>query len=596
MQQALIRLWPAVALALAACGGGSGGSGSGGDAISGGADGGSRQAARPAVCDNMLDEPYTTRTALVDDGRPADGELMLRFVQFTDAHIIDDDGQALIGFSPVDPVLPMFEAAMRLQEEYSDEVLNSMVTGINDCNETYPSAFALVTGDSADITTVGEVRRYIDNLDGGFDRIGAFETQCVMQLPEGASDRKIQRRCTRFTGRGLADTQTPDRNLDSFLTKLPLTRTIEQLAATTRAALAGGTATRTPGMPELLRCQSGTSGCPNEALAVPYYVAFGNHDGYVRGTVALDLGANLAAGLVPGRHFMIEQHEFIDEFFFTAEQPGPVGHGFHLADEARRNDDDPRNDGYYAFDAGDGRFRMIVLNTILDGSDPRIPTDEIRNPFGLADGTIDAEQFRWLQDELAAAYDNEQLVVLLSHHPDLSFADLGPAAPLLPIEVTAAELDAELASWPNLIAWIAGHTHRHRIRAFTVDGGTGGNGTVEVEVDCKVPDACHGFWQIESSSLIDDPQQQRLIEIFDNGDGTGTIRGSVLTHSFERAKTLAAFDDRCQFYPTEPDKVEAALTDADLGALCTEGGTRSGQPDDRNVELIFPMPSFAGRP
>lgn len=84
------------------------------------------------------------------------------------------------------------------------------------------------------------------------------------------------------------------------------------------------------------------------------------------------------------------------------------------------------------------------------------------------------------------------------------------------------------------------HTHRHRVRAFKVEDGIGSNGTVEVPVEYKQPQACRGFWQIETASLIDHPQEQRLIEIFGNGDGTGTIRGSVLQHRYDNARRRAA--------------------------------------------------------
>ena len=141
--------------------------------------------------------------------------------------------------------------------------------------------------------------------------------------------------------------------------------------------------TRAPGMPEPLRCNAGAPGCINHQLATPWYIVFGNHDGYVRGTLPAELGINEAAAAF-GRRFMLRQSDFVKEFFNTKAKPGPIGHGFGHVEPARLNDGNDRNDGYYAFDAGDGRFRMIVLNTIIDGVDPRIPTDLLRNPAALA--------------------------------------------------------------------------------------------------------------------------------------------------------------------------------------------------------------------
>jgi 3',5'-cyclic AMP phosphodiesterase CpdA len=561
--------------------------------------GGAPQPSGLADCAAMTDEAYVTRNELADGNRSDSAQLLLRFVHFTDDHIIDDDGQAINGASILDPLHPSFESAQRLQEEYADEALNDMIARVNDCHARYPAEFMIVTGDSADLTTVAETRRFVDNLDGRFDQISAFESACVAGLGDGASAEQIALQCTRFTGRGVADTQTEDPDPTDPTFQLILTRSVRQLLATEQAALTGRaadgstdpsrqTATRAPGMPEVLRCDAGPD-CANVPLAMPWYVAFGNHDGYLRGTVALTLGVN-EISLITGRHYMFDAREFIDEFYFTQPSPGPVGHGFNFADLDRRMDATSRNDGYYATDAAGGRVRIIVLNTIIDGVDPRIPLDVLRNPFALSDGSLDRAQFDWLKAELAASASRNQLAMVFSHHPDLTFAEYGMLAPLVPIEVTAAELNAELASWPHLIAWVAGHTHQHRIRAFAVSDGIGSNGTIEAPVECKGPGPCAGFWQIETASLIDHPQEQRLIELLDNGDGTGTIRGSVLQHGFERSKPLAEADDRCALYLSDPAAVAAAISEANLDALCLQGGVRPGTAADRNVDLMFRMP------
>ncbi|MGQ0529541.1 MAG: hypothetical protein ACT4PG_06910 [Panacagrimonas sp.] len=583
-----------LAISLGGCGGGSGSSG------------GTNTPPTPdpadvaARCAALSDEAAVTRQDLISGARSANADLMLRFIHLTDDHIIDDDGQAVIGASLIDPLNPTFESAMRLQEEYSDEVLNDLIGRINTCNAQYPSEFSIITGDSADLTTVAETRRFIDNLDGTFDQPSRFEEKCresfaLENLPEGL----LRLRCTRFTGRGVADTQSVDPDPNSLLFQPLLTRTVLQTLATEAATvgraadgstdLSRQTFNRAPGLPEVLRCNAGDGACINNRLTTPWYVVFGNHDGYVRGTLPAELGINAAAQLF-GRHFMLRQSEFIQEFFNTRASPGPIGHGFGFVDSARFNDANDRNDGYYAFDAGGGKFRMIVLNSIIDGVDPRIPIESLRNPAALADGGIDRAQFQWLDAQLQAALNREQLAMIFTHHPDLTFAEFGTFAALVPIEVRAAELNGLLASYPNLIAWVAGHTHRHRVRAFKVENGIGSNGVIESPVACKRAGACRGFWQIESASLIDFPQEQRLIEVFDNKDGTGTIRGPILGHGFEKSRVLAEADDRCALYLLDPASLEDLLTEADLGALCAQGGTRNGEPGDRNVELMFQMP------
>lgn len=574
-----------------------------------------------ARCANFAPDEFVTRTELAEGALKPDARLLLRFVQFTDDHIIDDEGQAINGASPTDPLHPTFEAAQRLQEEYSDEVMNDMVRGVNDCHAQHPAEFVMVTGDSADLTTVAETRRFIDNLDGTYDEMSAFETSCRAGLPEGTPEELAVQQCTRFTGRGVADTQSVDPDPEDPSYQFLPSRSSQQLLNAEQAALTGRAAdgsvdptrqtfTRSPGLPEVLRCYEGEAGCENISLAMPWYVAFGNHDGYVRGTVAIGSGINEAV-LATGRHYMLGQHEFIDEFFYTRGLPGPVGHGFGFADAARMTDDDTRNDGYYAFDAGQGALRMIVFNTLIDGVDPRIPTELLRNPFALSDGTLDTAQFEWLKAELAQALERRQLVMVFSHHADLTFAEFGMFAQAVPTDLTAAQVDAELASWPHVLAWVAGHTHRHRIRPFVITRGADGRLTgsnkaapdaaegIVTPVACKVPGVrrdgrphCNGFWQIETASLIDHPQEQRLIEVFDNRDGTATLRGPVLTHSFERSRKLAAADDRCQLFLLDPAGLQTLSSDAGVDALCKFGGTRQGTPKDRNVDLMVAMPEF----
>ncbi len=182
-------------------------------------------------------------------------------------------------------------------------------------------------------------------------------------------------------------------------------------------------------------------------------------------------------------------------------------------------------------------------------------------------------------------------MLVFSHHPDLSFAEFGQFGFAVPAHTTAAQLNGELASHPNVVAWIAGHTHRNRIRAFKVTDNTSGtNGTVTAPVNCAPSKTCTGFWQIETASLIDTPQEGRILQVLDNGDGTGVLRATLIGHAFTKSRTLADVDDRCQFYLDDTTAVQRLVTEGDLTALCEAGGTSQGDPIDRNVDLLFRMP------
>ena len=78
-----------------------------------------------------------------------------------------------------------------------------------------------------------------------------------------------------------------------------------------------------------------------------------------------------------------------------------------------------------------------------------------------------------------------------------------PAAP-----VTEAQFIAKLQEYPNLILFAAGHRHGNTVTAFP-------------SPDPVRPEL--GFWQVETSSLRDFPQQLRLFEILRNSDGTVSI-------------------------------------------------------------------------
>ena len=71
-----------------------------------------------------------------------------------------------------------------------------------------------------------------------------------------------------------------------------------------------------------------------------------------------------------------------------------------------------------------------------------------------------------------------------------------------------ADATALLHQFPNVIAWVAGHSHVNDVTPYP--DGRGG-----------------GFWMIRTAAEADWPQQSRLLQIFDNHDGTLSIFGTV---------------------------------------------------------------------
>ena len=192
--------------------------------------------------------------------------------------------------------------------------------------------------------------------------------------------------------------------------------------------------------------------------------------------------------------------------------------------------------GYYAFTAvppisgGAGLIRPGVRFYVLETS----------RTAGKALGHVEKDQLRWLRKELEEH--PRFLAVVVSHHS------------LERIEEGGEELKNLLLDHPQVIALVCGHDHKHHIQAFRNPRKPGGA----------------GFWQIQTSSLIDYPQQGRILEIYDRGNGTGAIRTFVFN---QQASGQLGKNARASYRSAAQERFD---------------GSESAQ--DRNVELLFQMP------
>jgi metallophosphoesterase (TIGR03768 family) len=132
-------------------------------------------------------------------------------------------------------------------------------------------------------------------------------------------------------------------------------------------------------------------------------------------------------------------------------------------------------------------------------------------------GCLDAQRWTWLQAELAKGQANNQLMIIAAHVP-IGVAPIGSEmewwvetiniAPRNQNAVSLADLVKTLQNTPNLLMWIAGHRHLNTVKAFP-------------SADSSKPE--QGFWQVETSSLRDFPQQFRTFEVYLNSDYTVSI-------------------------------------------------------------------------
>ncbi|MEU8692620.1 TIGR03767 family metallophosphoesterase [Streptomyces sp. NPDC048665] len=337
-------------------------------------------------------------------------------------------------------------------------------------------------------------------------------------------------------------------------------------------------------------------------LSVPWYTTVGNHDDSIEGSLP-DLGllndlytgsrklegcddataARLADALVrdPAQAVLLlgellagggavrtvtpdeRRHPFTPAEFARAHLDarytgaGPVGHGFgqDAVDNGRL---------YYTFDLADG-----VLGISLDTT----------NRAGFADGSLGTAQLNWLESVLKGNsghwYDADghvvrggadgRLVVVFSHHTSTTMGNLLPD-PYRPFEGRhgGAELVTLLQRFPNVVAWVNGHTHTNRI----------------VPHGHSVPE--RAFWEINTASHVDYPHHARIIEIADNQDGTL----SLFTTLIESAAPY-----RTDFADTSDPGLAALYRELAYNDPYATPATRIGAAADHNTELILTAPA-----
>ncbi|MBN2308454.1 MAG: metallophosphoesterase [Candidatus Hydrogenedentes bacterium] len=200
----------------------------------------------------------------------------------------------------------------------------------------------------------------------------------------------------------------------------------------------------------------------------------------------------LPAGPVPpdpARHYL-SRASFIAEHFDTATTP--AGHGF---DE----DNLASGDAWYSCrPKADVPVRLIVLDTAA----PNPPCG-----FSVEYGVMTRRQFEgFLKPEVEAAQAAGEFVVIASHHPSAEFRKPYPGR-----TVTTLEFRTYLACQPNVIAHICGHEHRHRV----------------TQIPGRYP-----YIEIETASLIEYPQEIRVLDVFyDESDGSIRLESAMLCHT-----------------------------------------------------------------
>jgi len=564
-------------------------------------------------------EPYTVRQELgtAGEGRAKTRTSLVYFGQLSDFQLADEESPARVEI--IDPLstplnLP-FGSAWRPWEALNPQIDEAMIRQVNQFTAASPVAdgsgasramdLTIVTGDSADSQQLNEtlwVRTLLEggllNPNSGVDKKTYSHLLCPNLFVPGATE------AARYTG-----IQDYD---DYFEGVFPEFYDPDSPAGPHAAW------PKYPGLMDKAQQAFTASG-----VTVPSYVAFGNHDALVQGNAAANAAFELVATgclkpmgpvpnpenaqallssllnpanllstlltspknliLVPGdpKRQFVSKKQYKDIFKGGSQEDG---HGFDFVDAAQESGSKGAA-GYYAWKPTPG-MRFISLDTVAEAGTIVTPTGNF-----TSDGNIDDPQYKWLKGQLEAATAADELVVLFSHHapesltadaadelaplcllPDAHAHDINPGCDLDPRSSSPIHLQADMVNllhqFPNAIAWVAGHSHDNVVNPFPNPGGKG------------------GFWSIRVAAEADWPQQSRLLEVFDNQDGTLSIFGTIVDHAGQSAAPPAG----------------TAAAGMDLNDLASAGRTMSfndlqsgapageGQADDRNVELLLPDP------
>ena len=544
--------------------------------------------------DNRLEygpaEPSRQRTDLAQRVSGTTPTRLLRFAQMTDTQLVDEESPARVEF--VDRIGRPFESAYRPQEGLLPMVLTEEVRAVR----AQKPELVIVTGDNADNTQRNETRWFIDILDGG------------VVTPDSGSASRCARSRLRYHGvRGLRRYYEPDRSTGQD------GRGYSPLLRANRGAARRSNAVRDyPGLFEDMNRPFRSPG-----LGVPWYAVIGNHDALVQGnvpgnaffslvakgcvkvtdlsprawrlieplieggvtdeesgqivqTIYGDVLATISSPVrnrrlwkrVPGdanRVLLSEKRRLIAEHFRT--RGAPRGHGFPAG----------AGEGNYAFSPKPG-LRFVVLDSVAAVG---------------SDGNLDHAQFLWLHGQLLEADAARQLVIVFAHHSLGSMRQLengahygltGSCASTLPSSPPTADETVRclLSRHPSVIGLVAGHSHRNQITPYPRTGGG-------------------GFWEIVTSSHADWPQQSRVLNLFDNRDGTLSIGTYVIEHSApprpgRRSRARGRLLTRADVSRLASIARELAFNDPHAENGQDGFPDRRGTPLDRNVELLLRNP------
>jgi metallophosphoesterase (TIGR03768 family) len=420
--------------------------------------------------------PYQKRIDLMPAGydiSPLKNEArLLRFFTLTDVHITDKESPVqaiffahLYGSGGIGFCTPLML--------YTTHLLDAIVRTINGLHKQNPFDFGIALGDLANNTQYNELRWFIDIMDG--KNINPDSGDKDDPIPGPGNDYQDE-----FLSEGL-DHSIPwyaviGNHDHFFIAQQPVNDYVRQTFTGVNILQLGNVLTEF-----------------GNALNERTY-SLGTMDGSTLygTTIGSDTVANMETipTIAPdANRRSLTKTEWYNEFNTTTSLP--QGHGFPegVAENAPQ--------GCYAIEPKSNLpLKVIGLDDTMDENDI--------SPNFYGYGTLSNGRYEWLISELDAGQSEGKLMIIAAHIP---LAVKTPGVNFLD-SLFEKDLIDKLRTYPNLILWISGHLHRDKITPF-------------ISTDSNHPE--NSFWQVETKSVREFPEQFRTIDIVRNSDNTISI-------------------------------------------------------------------------
>lgn len=513
---------------------------------------------------------------LLPDGSPvgaySSGETLLTFFSISDIHIVDKESPAQAIYSAVMPGTGFGNTNTSAYSPImlsTTHVLDAAVQTINALHHNQaPFDFGISLGDDANSNQYNEIRWFINVMDGkritpssGAHR-GAKYIDYQMPYQSAGLDKSIPWYATIgnhdqfWCGTLLFDDYARSILVGNSVIDIGLVGEAQFPSFDARGYYMGVIDGRT---------EYGNIIGDGDAryMATPIIAADGR-----RRALSTDMSTSL---------------NWMKQFFNTTSKP--KGHGF-----TQTNLD---NDfASYTFEP---RASVPLKVIVLDDTCKQNP---YASDSSYARACLDQTRYDWLVNELEQGQAEGKLMIIAAHIPVGPRLNI-PDAPLVPPKnqpnttilslflstcmIDPTQVDSEcypvppynvvtdgmlletLHNYPNLLLWIAGHRHLNTVTPQPAPKGKG-------------PE--FGFWEVETSSLRDFPQQLRTFQIVRNSNNTVSI-------------FVTDVDPAVQDDPALPPESPAAKS---RGYAIGASRISAGLLDDNtshayNAELIKPLPA-----